>query len=283
MSRAAEPRTSVVKGSIEYIGKDGTITVPVFVYRKYSEIRQGGVEFHKYHRDCDTRINYKDWCPSCEQIVFPTDVEKRADSGGEAVSIDRAQLKSVVKGEDSTIRILGTIPLKEVPVKMKSGVFAFNDVLVVRGFKIGTKKKEVMPSAERQLRLLLDSLGKNQEAMYVLVPLTSGARYGLLFPSGDLYTLVYEEELRADIEWNYGPGEGYARGDLTVLAKFLKGKEMSVDSPPSMQGTLKKVDDILTAGEVTPPGAIPEDGPAGVISIGEALKQLKTMGEKVKQ
>jgi non-homologous end joining protein Ku len=282
--RASEPRTSVLKGSIEYIGSDGTITIPVFMYRKDSEIRNGGVEFHKYHKDCDGRIQYRNFCPGCDKILFEEEIVKRADFGGEAVEADRDTIKSALKDDlDSNIQILGTIPKKDVIDRITSNVFSFHATYMVRGFKTGTKKKEVMPSSERQLRLVLDSLGKNGEVMYVRVPLSSGARFGLLFPTGDLYTLYYQEEIRRDIQWNYETGEGYSKDELAGVKAFLKSKEVSINETPSMAEMLTKVEEILSEAEASEPKTVSEDGPASVINVAGLMENLIKSVEESKK
>lgn len=273
--RASEPRTSVLKGSLEYIGKDGTITIPIFMYRKDSEIRNGGVEFHKYHSACDSRIQYRNYCPSCEVMLHEEDIVKRADFAGEAVEVDRDEIKSALREDlEQSISVLGTIPKKDVLAKMQNDVFAFHAIYQIRGFKTGTKKKEVLPTAERQLRLVLDALGKNGEAMYVRVPLSSGARFGLLFETGDVYTLYYQEEIRRDIQWNTPPGDGYSKDELAAVKTFLKSKEMTVDEMPSMSGMLEKVEEVLMNAEAAEVKESTPDGPTSVINVGGLMENL---------
>lgn len=282
--RADEPRVAVFKGSLEYIGTDGTITIPIFIYRKDSEIRQGGVEFHKYHASCDGRIQYRNFCPDCACIVEEVDIVKRADYGGDAVEVDRTEIQAVTKDElNGSVELLGTVPYKSIPPLINGNKLAFHAMFEVRGFKTGTKKKEILPSSEKQVRLVLDALAKIQSAMYVRVPLRTGTRYGLLFSSGDLYTLLYEEEIRSDIEWKFAAGEGYNKSDLSLISQFLKSKEMPIDGTPSMNSILTKVDDVLSRAASGIKAAPVEDAPTGRIKIGDFETRLKQAIEESKK
>lgn len=281
----AQPRSALFKGTLNYDAEDGHISIPVFLYKMSSDIRAGGVEFHLYHTDCSTRVRYNYYCPVCDITVPKTEVTKMAEYGDAFVLVSREEVKEALGGDSAAIEIIHPIPLDDIPRLIDSGVISPVDHYLVRGFKTGSKKREALPSVERQLRLLFDALDKNNQGLYVSVPVSGGIRMGILFPTGNLITIRYQEEIREPIPLMYGPGEGYDKREFAAISKFFKAKERPIMEAPSGQEQYEKVAALLDTKEkviTARPIEAPAEGlPAPLVDIRGFLDSLTPKTKKV--
>lgn len=237
----AQPRTAVAKGSIVLITERGAIALPAFVYKADDTIEL--FKTHMRHSSCMGRIRYKYHCETCGVDVSRDDISKVVEYDGEPTPLTRDDLDETLERERGDIIIKGTVPVDEVLGMFASGYLSWDTRYFVAPFRIKKSRGyEVMPASEQQLRLLYDGLAKNRQALYVEVPFAS--RYGYLFASGDLVTVKFAQEMRERPPMLYGPGEGYKRGDLTVMSKFLKSIAISPEVP-DIEPIASKVDSFI--------------------------------------
>lgn len=264
--RAGAPKQTAIKGSLDYVGGDGAISIPIFIYRRQAELKSGGIEFHLYHSKCHTRILTKLWCANCKQGVQRHQVQRLTPVGETMKHVTEEELIDIFNSNDKSFQILGTISLKNIPTLMMTNSVVFHDSFMVRPMKMGSTSQTTMPSVEKQVRLLFDALGKNQQALYLEVPGYRMRRKGLLLPSGDLLTLKYEEEIREDIPMMFGQGDGYERKSLTDLSAFLKTKNIELESAPSCSELVEKVDELLLSKDPIASDNVSSESP-GIIDI----------------
>lgn len=234
------PRTAVAKGSLSYLTERGTISLPVFVYRADDDLEL--FESHIRHVSDMGRIRYRYHCEACDSDVSNGDVVKIVDYDGEPTGLTREQVMEVLERTEDII-IKGSVPVAKVAQLLGEGALSFVDRYFVTPMKVKKSKGyEMLPVAERQFRLLLDALAKTGQALFVEVPFVS--RFGYLFPSGDLFTVRYAQEMRDRPGMMFDRGEGYKKAELQIMTKFIKGIEID-PVIPDVEPMKKKVDSFI--------------------------------------
>src|SRR3954469_5826851 len=70
------------------------VTIPIRVFPATTS--SATISFHQLHRKCQTRIQYKKWCPHCEQEVANTDIVKGYEfERGRYVVLDEKDIEKV--------------------------------------------------------------------------------------------------------------------------------------------------------------------------------------------
>jgi non-homologous end joining protein Ku len=104
------------------------------------------------------------------------------------------------------------------------------------------------PTIDKKLRAMFDALAKNKQVLLVKAPLGGMERYAVVLSNGDLITLLYEEEVRKDIDLLYSPGEA-AKEDVTMFSNFLKARQGELEAPLSCGDLLNRVEEIVNEKE----------------------------------
>lgn len=269
--RANQPRSAVFKGTISYLSPEANISIPVYVYKMSSDIRAAGIEFQLFHEKCHGKIRYRYFCEQCDSIVDRSEVVKMANLGDAVSDISREEVYSLLNEDGNDIRIVRPVPISDVMSMIVEGEVSIVDHYLLSSFKISDSKgKHVMPVIERQLRVILDALRRNDQALYVSTPM-GGLRYGFLFPSAQLFSIRFEEEVREPVPMMFPPGEGYDKKDLTKVAGFFKSKEGKVEVP-SMAGILQAASELAESRKVVSPEKRETSFPAPVVEIRGVLE-----------
>lgn len=88
------------KGSL----KISLIRIPIQVFP--ATTASSDVSFHQLHRKCHTRIQYKKWCPHCEEEVGPADIVKGHEtSRGRMAVVEDDEIKALKPESTKTIDI----------------------------------------------------------------------------------------------------------------------------------------------------------------------------------
>jgi DNA end-binding protein Ku len=196
MPRASIPRSATLKGYIAFMGKDMRISIPIFAYKKNADIKK--IELHMYHSADHGRVRYNRFCEECKQSLTWDDITKMAEWGNDRIEITSDELEEIFNKTGNVIKVIHPIPLSSIIDNLLANLVFLKEIYEVRPFKADTKKppaKEV----ETMLISLFAALKANKQALLVTTSIDQIQRYALLFPNGDLWTLYYSEEIRADL------------------------------------------------------------------------------------
>lgn len=275
MSRANAPRRTILKGTLDFSTPEAgiAISIPVFVYKKSEELKKS--ENHLHHTEDGGRINYVSKCSVCDKLVEYDEIEKRvAVDEFNTATITKDEIDEVFYSKDESMRAIGAISLSKVINAMNDNLLMPKDVYEIRGFKIDSKKPPVA-SHERTLRALLAALEANKQALMVVCSLDSRQREALILPSGDVWVLSWEEEIREDVPF-YAEKNEIDKEVVRGFKSLLKSQEMdeiAIHSAANMFDALDK----LISGKV-----ISKDEPA-VTAKTDASKEALMKGLKTLQ
>lgn len=229
MTRAAAPRRTILKGSLDFISPESgvAISVPIFVYKKSEDLKK--VEAHLYHRNDQGRIVYKKFCVDCTEELMVDDIIKMVESGDGLVEITQEDVGEAFNKTATSLRAYATVKLANISSGMLENRLMPKEVFSIRAFKMDTKKP-ALAGHESMLLNLLAALMQNKQALMVSACLDTVQRNCLLLPNGDLWTLAWEEEIREDVAWSHDPAKSIDNELVRGWKTFLKTREVEVES-----------------------------------------------------
>lgn len=260
---------TIMKTALSYVSPYGQIVVPVHVYKMSNDMRLGGVEFHLCHVDCGNRVRYRYFCEHCGAFVERSDITKMVDVGGEYVPVDREAVEAAAN-QNENITIIGVVPMRDIIMGIDEGTISFVDHYCIAPFDGGKRLASVVKG---QLDVIFAALKKNNQALYVTVPLSGGERHALIFPSANMYTIRYAEEIR---ERKFTP-DGGDKKMVAELASLFKKIEVAI-SAPSAEPIIQRVNAVIPVGDVE--AVRRDDMPESFIDIGGFMEKLKDVGKK---
>lgn len=96
------------KGTISF----GLVTIPV---KLYAATESKDLRFNLLHRPCRTPVQYRKWCPRCEQEVEQEEILRGyAVEPGRYVTFEEDELESIPVAAKKTLEIVGFIALSEI-------------------------------------------------------------------------------------------------------------------------------------------------------------------------
>jgi len=99
---------AVASGTIAF----GLVSIPV---RFYTATSSKAISFHLLHAPCGARIQYRNWCPTCERLVERTDLVRGYPiARNEYVRFTEAEIEGLEQDGARVISIATFVPLSTV-------------------------------------------------------------------------------------------------------------------------------------------------------------------------
>jgi len=240
--------------------------------------RASDVSFLLLHRECQTPIQQKRWCPVHDREVGPDEIVKGWEvSKGEFVIVEEADLEAIQQSDDSrAIEITRFVPLDQV-----------DPVYFDRTYYLAPANA---PAARRPYVLLLEALKDSGMAAVGRFILRGAETFCLIRARGDalaLETLFLAEDVRSQAEIEEAVAEtavkdaelGLARQVIDSLAADFEPKELESVYRRDLRALLEAK---LAGEEIAKPEPVPE---APVIDLMEALRRSveQVSGKKEKK
>ena len=247
--------STVWKGYLSF----GLISVPI---RLHVAARGERVGFNQIHKDCNSRIKQKLYCPSCDRIVERAELIKGYEyEKGQYVLVEEEEIKKIMPASGSTMEILEFVKLDEVDTLYFDA--SFFTVPEEAGRKAYKLLVETMESAGYAA---MAKVSMHQREYTVLVRPRKG---GLT-----LHTMYYPNEIRELSEYG-APAEVEVKPQEVKLAKQLVESLAAPFEPEkyhdSYQQQLKNLVEAKRQGQAVAVTEAPRLAP--VIDSMEALRQ----------
>ncbi len=181
------------------------------------------------------------YCDKCDEDVPKSDIIKMIDSGDIVANIGRDDIKEKIVGDDDVIYIIKSVPITAIFSAMMNGDFSVVDYYAIGSFVVGSRKQPLV-SADYQIRAVLEGLHKAKKALVVSVPVGMIRREGVLFSTGLVTTLRWEQELR-DMP-SITDTKPLTKPVITEVVKFIDSIEGSFDVPDASD-TMNKLDELI--------------------------------------
>lgn len=277
MPKAEAPSRTALKGTLDFMSKERglEISIPVYVYKKNAELKKA--DAHLHHAKDKGSIVYRKYCTECDKEISNSDIIKMVDMGSDLVPISTNDVKETYNKTGTSMVALRTVSLKSFANDVMNNLIMPREVYSIRGFR-PDKKNPPVPSHEITLRTMLAALEANNEGLMLSACLDSIQRNAILFPSGDIWTLSWAEEVREDIDFHT---DELDKTMLNGWKKFFKSKEESLHELES-QTMSEEIANLLES--KLPKKAMAKAEPekkASVAKVSEKLAEM--MGEKSKK
>ena len=247
--------STVWKGYLSF----GLISVPI---RLHVAARSERVGFNQIHKDCNSRIRQKLYCPSCDRVVERAELIKGYEyEKGQYVLVEEEEIKKIMPASGSTMEILEFVRLDEVdPLFFDSSFFTVPEEAGRKAYKLLV---ETMESAGYAA---MAKVSMHQREYTVLVRPRKG---GLT-----LHTMYYPNEIRELSEYG-APAEVEVKPQEVKLAKQLVESLAAPFEPEKYHDAYRKqLLDLVEAkrqGQAVAVAEAPRLAP--VIDLMEALRQ----------
>lgn len=211
--RAKAPSRSVAK--LELTGCGDPIEIKLF--KKASRISGVGLERHMYHEADHGRIRKANICMECELEVDNDDIVRLSDIGGDFVAIDNEQIKEYW-GMGNEMNIISCPSMEKFTKALLDGT-----IFTLAPYEIAPIDR----FNERALDKFFAALSTENKCAVVNVPINSQVRRGVILPSGILYTLYFENEIREPTS-RFLKGKKIAKADVADLIARIGKKRNSI-------------------------------------------------------
>jgi DNA end-binding protein Ku len=203
----------------------GLVSIPVGLYTATSSKAIG---FHLLHARCGTRIQHRNWCPSCKRLVERTDLVKGFPIGRtEHVRFTEAELDALERNGNRVIEISAFVPLSTVdPIYYESTYYL---APVERGEKPYRLLTEAMRQTERVAVGSVVLRGK--EHLVLLRPLPRGLV---------LHQLYYADEVRDFDEIDPGEHARLAETELALAKRLVDGLTAKAFNPAAYRDAYRE-------------------------------------------
>ena len=189
----------------------GRLTIPVSIYKTVDLF---GLEGHRYHEGCGGKIREKMFCeihPDEEEVVTFTGIE----IGDRVVAIG-SEVRNSLLDRKALFIVKSIHKLSELPDLLVSNTVVPICMYEVAPQQVGSPVAQIHHNA---LFTLLDRLKVKKSFLLCNVALAGMYRPAILLHSGQLYPLLYREEVRDFAEWN-----GEVDKELTKFLNSTFGK-----------------------------------------------------------
>ena len=246
---------TVWKGYLSF----GLISVPI---RLHVAARSERVGFNQIHKECNSRIRQKLYCPVCDRQVERSELIKGYEYGKDHyVLVEDEEIKKMAPKSGATMEILEFVKLDEVdPLYFDSSFFAVPEEAGQKAYYLLV---ETMESAGYAA---VAKMSMHQREYTVLVRPRKG---GLT-----LHTMHYPSEIRELAEYGQ-PGNAEVKPQEVKLARQLAESLAAPFEPDKYhdeyQQQLRELIEAKRQGETVPVSQAPRLAP--VIDLMEALQQ----------
>ncbi|MCL4439654.1 MAG: Ku protein [Firmicutes bacterium] len=254
------------KGAISF----GLVNVPV---KLYPATENRDLKFNYLHKECQTPLQYRKYCPYCNREVPPEEVTRGYEyEKGKYVIIRDEDLESIPLEKDRNINIIDFVNLKEIdPIYFEKSYY------VIPGDR-GQKAYALLKKAMEETR-------KIAIARIIIRTKASLAALRVRGLTLIMSTMFYPEEIRSVAELPEVNFEGQLHENEIKMAVTLVNN-LAVKFEPEKytdeyrQALLKVIEAKIQGEEVTTP-VRPETGK--VVDLMEALKASIELAKQTKE
>lgn len=272
--QAEIPKKTVLKGYLSFLAKDMGISIPIFVYKKNTEPKK--IERHMYHENDHGRIQYVRICSECNETISWDDIIKMVEWGENKIEISEAELEEIFNQSGKVLKVTHPLSLSKLIPEIVDAKIFFKELYQVVPFRFD--KSGPSPQDEILLKTVFTALNTNKQALLVTTSIDQIDRNAVLFPSGNMATLYYEEEIREALP--FGEGVEPNKDLLNGFKSFFKTHEGEW-IPASYEEQKGKLDKLIES-KINVPIAKARKGKeiAPVIEFQDILDVLKKSIEK---
>ena len=236
------------------------VTVPVRVYPATNAAAT--VHFNQLHRKCQTRIQYKKWCPHCEREVANDEIVKGHEvSRGKYVALEEEEI-AAVRPESTRI----------IDLKQFSLADAIDPMLRDQPYYLAPDGKVAAQSFAVFREALAGKAGVGTVAMH------GRERLVAIEPKDDLlvmFTLRHENEIRAvDAIETEGMPRKVNAAEIALAKRVMGEFESTIDFskyPDTYEEALRAMIQAKVRGDEVI--ATEEEPPAKVVDLMDALRK----------
>jgi DNA end-binding protein Ku len=241
--------------------KVSLVNIPVKVYPATES--SATISFNQLHNECQSRINYKKWCPKCNREVTNAEIVKGYEfEKGRWVVVDDEDIAKVRTESTKVINLLQFAGEDEIDPMyvdkayylVPDGGMASDAYAVMRDGmqgKVGVGKVAI----------------HGRESLVAVKPHKQGLVMYTLHHAAEIRTIDQIDELR-EVRGKVGPAE--MKLAKQVIESFLGPLDLS-DYTDEYQEGLQKIIDAKVAGEEVV--APVEEAPPKVVDLMEALRR----------
>jgi DNA end-binding protein Ku len=264
---------TIWNGSISF----GLVNIPVgLALATAPKARSSDVSFRMLHRECQTPIKQKRWCPVHDREVGPDEIVKGWEvSKGEFVIVEDADIEAIQEADDSrAIEISRFVALDEV-----------DPVYFDRTYYLAPASA---PAARRPYVLLLEALKDTGMGAIGRFILRGNETFCLIRPRGEalaMETLFVAEDVRSQAEIEEAVEETKVKKPELDLARQVIDSLVAEFDPSELQSTYRRdlralLESKLSGEPLAKPEEVPE---APVIDLMEALRASVAEAAKSKK
>jgi DNA end-binding protein Ku len=255
---------TIWNGSISF----GLVNIPVgLALATAPKARQSDVSFRTLHRECQTPIRNKRWCPTHDREVGADEIVKGWEvAKGEFVIVEDADLEAIERNDDSrSIDINRFVKLGEV-----------DPVYLDRTYYLAPA---TAPAQRRPYVLLLEAMRQAEMGAIGRFVLRGAEYFCLIRPKGEalaLETLFLAEDVRSQVEIEEAvEGTEVKEAELALASQVMDSLVGEFD-PSELHSEYRQdlramLEAKLSGQEVAKPKPVPEETP--VVDLMEALKR----------
>jgi DNA end-binding protein Ku len=254
---------TIWNGSINF----GLVNIPVgLAPATKPKARQSDISFRTLHRECQTPIRQKRFCPVHEREVGPDELVKGWEvAKGQFVVVEDADLEAIEQQDDSrSIEITRFVPLDAV-----------DPIFFDRTYFLAPASA---PAQRRPYVLLLNAMRETETGAIGRFVIRGHENLCLIRPKGDalaLETLFQAEDVNSQAEIEEAVSEGkvkeaelaLARQVIDSLAGDFEPRELRSEYRRDLKAMLEAK---LTGEEIVRPEPVPE---VPVVDLMEALRR----------
>src|SRR6266516_1755349 len=254
---------TIWNGSISF----GLVDIPVgLALATAPKARQSDVSFRTLHRECQTPIRNKRWCPTHDREVGADEIVKGWEvAKGEFVIVEDADLEAIERNDDSrSIDINRFVKLGEV-----------DPVYLDRTYYLAPA---TAPAQRRPYVLLLEAMRQAEMGAIGRFVLRGAEYFCLIRPKGEalaLETLFLAEDVRSQVEIEEAvEGTEVKEAELSLASQVMQSLVDEFD-PSELQSDYRRdlrslLEAKLEGREIAKPEPVPE---TPVVDLMDALKR----------
>ena len=204
----------------------GLVSIPVGLYTATSS---RAISFHLLHARCGTRIQHRNWCPTCERLVERTDLVRGFPVRQDQVrSVHRGRVEALEHGGNRVIEFSAFVPLSTVdPIY-------YENTYYVGPLERGEKPYRLLTEAMRQTaQVAVGSVVlRGKEHLVLLRPVSRGLV---------LHQLYYADEVRDFDEIDPRERGGrVAETELALAKRLIAGLAAKAFDPTAYRDTYRE-------------------------------------------
>jgi DNA end-binding protein Ku len=241
--------------------KVSLVNIPVKVYPATES--SATISFNQLHNECQTRINYKKWCPKCERDVTQAEIVKGYEfEKGRFVVVDEEDIAKVRTESTKVINLVQFAGAEEIDPMyvdkayylVPDGAMANDAYAVMRDGmqgKVGVGKVAI----------------HGRESLVAVKPHKQGLVMYTLHHAAEIRTIEQIDELR-EVRGKVGPAE--MKLAKQVIESFEGPLDLKDYKDEYQEGLQTIIDAKIAGEEVVAPA---EEAPPKVVDLMEALRR----------